>query len=608
MHDHHSHGHTRTVDFPTSIEGLTEAERPEVVELSNGDEFELRIAPVTKVIGDNPVRMLAYNGSIPGPTLKVRQGSEILVHALNEGDLEATVHWHGLRLENEYDGTHQTQAPIPVGESFTYRLRFPDEGLYWYHPHIRQDYGQEMGLYGNILVVPDEPDYWPPAHREVLLTLDDILLDEDGRVAPFSPHETNYVAMGRFGTIFLVGGQQEVSMRAKQGEVVRFYLTDTANTRVFKVGVAGARMKLVGGDSGRHEREEMVEDVVVAPSERVVVDVLFDQRGEATLEHRTPERTYALATITVDGERAEPSLEPEYEALRVNEDMSRERQRIARYLEAAPDKTLAFVAEMDEIGGEGVETGVYACPMHAEIVATWAGKCPKCGMKLMPAPAETKPPTAFVCPMHAEITATWAGTCPKCGMTLRATGAGMEADLGDAAASAETAHEDGHSHGQHEEHHAHREQHEQGGHAHGAAQGIEWEDDMVEMNRETTPDNMRWLIVDRETGAENAAIDWQFQVGDQIKIRLVNEKESDHPMHHPFHIHGAGRFLILSRDGAVEPNLVWKDTVLVRTGETVDILLDVSNPGLWMAHCHIAEHHESGMMFSFDVAPKVARP
>jgi FtsP/CotA-like multicopper oxidase with cupredoxin domain len=622
MHDHHSHGHTRTAEFPTSVEGLTEAERPEVVELSDGDEFELRISPVTKEIGGNRVRMLAYNGSIPGPTLKVRQGSEILVHAVNEGDLEGTVHWHGLRLDNEYDGTHQTQAPIPVGESFTYRLRFPDEGLYWYHPHIRQDYGQELGLYGNILVVPDEPDYWPPAHREVLLTLDDILLDEDGRVAPFSPHETNYVAMGRFGTIFLVGGQPDLSMSAKQGEVVRFYLTDTANTRVFKVGVAGARMKLVGGDSGRHEREEMVEAVILAPSERVVVDVLFDQPGEATLEHRTPERTYALAAITVDEERAEPQLEREHEALRVNEDLSAERERIAPYLEAAPDKTLAFVAEMDEIGGEGVETGVYACPMHAEIVATWAGKCPKCGMKLMPAPAETEPPTAFVCPMHAEITATWAGTCPKCGMTLRATGTGTAADLGEATASAETAHGEHHMHGheqhgegdghleQHEEHHAHDEEHhahhgehEHGGHAQAAAQGIEWEDDMVEMNRQTTPDNMRWLIVDRETSAENAAIDWRFQVGDQVKIRLVNEMESDHPMHHPFHIHGAGRFLVLSRDGAAEPNLVWKDTVLVQTGETVDILLDVSNPGLWMAHCHIAEHHESGMMFSFYVDP-----
>ncbi len=601
MHDHHSHGHghghTRTADFPTSTEGLAEAQRPEVVELSDGDEFELRIAPVTKEIGGNSVRMLAYNGSIPGPTLKVPQGSEILVHAVNEGDLEATVHWHGLRLENEYDGTHQTQAPMAVGESFTYKLRFPDEGLYWYHPHIRQDYGQEMGLYGNILVEPNEPDYWPPAHREVLLTLDDILLDEEGRIAPFSPHETDYVAMGRFGTTFLIAGEPELSMSVKRGEVVRFYLTDTANTRVFKVGVAGARMKLVGGDSGRHEREEMVEAVLLAPSERVVVDVLFDQPGEVTLEHRTPERIYPLAAITVEDERAEPQLDDEYGALRVSADMSAERERIAPYLEAAPDKTLAFVAEMDEIGGEGVETGDYACPMDAEIVATWAGKCPKCGMKLMPAPAGTEAPTAFVCPMHAEITATWAGTCPTCGMTLRATSTGTAADLGDATASAETAHGEHEPHG----HHEHHGEHEHGGHAHGPAEGIEWEDDMVEMNRMTTPDNMRWLIVDRETGAENTGIDWRFQLGDQIKIRLINEMESDHPMHHPFHIHGAGRFLVLSRDGTVEPNLVWKDTVLVRTGETVDILLDVSEPGLWMAHCHIAEHHESGMMFSFNV-------
>ena len=103
---------------------------------------------------------------------------------------------------------------------------------------------------------------------------------------------------------------------------------------------------------------------------------------------------------------------------------------------------------------------------------------------------------------------------------------------------------------------------------------------MVEVNRMTTPANMRWKLVDRETGAENAQIDWTFRVGDQVKLRLVNEMDSDHPMPHPFHVHGAGRFLILARDDVVEPNLVWKDTVLVRTGETVDILLgrQISRP------------------------------
>jgi FtsP/CotA-like multicopper oxidase with cupredoxin domain len=248
---------------------------------------------------------------------------------------------------------------------------------------------------------------------------------------------------------------------------------------------------------------------------------------------------------------------------------------------------------MDEVGGETVETGVCACPMDEDIIASWAGKCPRCGMKLMPAPAEIALPTAFVCPMHAEVTATWAAACPKCGMTLRATGTGQAADLGDAASGASA----------HGEHH---DPHEHGGHAHGTAQGIEWEDDMVEINRMTTPTNMRWKLVDGDTGAENAQIDWTFRVGDQVKLRLVNEMDSDHPMPHPFHVHGAGRFLILARDGVVEPNLAWKDTVLVRTGETVDILLDVTNPGRWMAHCHIAEHHESGMMFSFEVAPKAS--
>ena len=124
---------------------------------------------------------------------------------------------------------------------------------------------------------------------------------------------------------------------------------------------------------------------------------------------------------------------------------------------------------------------------------------------------------------------------------------------------------------------------------------------MVDVNRITTPANMRWKLVDRSTDEENHAIDWHFMVGDQVKIRLVNEMDSDHPMHHPFHLHGAGRFLVLARDGLPEPNLVWKDTVLMRTGQTVDILFDITNPGNWMAHCHIPEHMASGMMFTFEV-------
>ena len=223
--------------FPTDTAGLPEARVSEVVELADGDRFDLAIAPVAKPIGDATVRMLAYNGSIPGPTLKVREGSAVVVDIENQGDLEATVHWHGLRLENRYDGTHQTQQPMGRGERYTAHITFPDPGVYWYHPHIREDYGQEMGLYGNVLVEPADPDYWPPVHREIALTLDDILI-ENGKVAPFSRAETTHSAMGRFGNVLLVGGQTDPSLTVKLGEVVRFYVTNTANTRVFKVAHA----------------------------------------------------------------------------------------------------------------------------------------------------------------------------------------------------------------------------------------------------------------------------------------------------------------------------------------------------------------------------------
>ena len=549
----------------SEVEALPQAREPELVELADGDELRLEISPVKKQIGDTTVRMLAYNGSVPGPTLKIPQGATVTVHATNRGEIDATVHWHGLRLENRYDGTHDTQAPIPVGETFAYQVHVPDPGAYWYHPHIREDYGQELGLYGNILVTPSDPEYWPPANRELLLTLDDVLIEE-GRIAPFG-EETTHVAMGRFGNVMLVSGESDLRLDAREGEVVRVYLTNTANTRVFNVALPGAQLKLVGADAGHYEHEELVEEVLLAPSERVVVDVLFPDAGELQLEHRTPERSYRLASISVSDEPPEPSHAAEFSHPRTNRDMAELRERLEPFLQAAPDKTLAFVAEMN-LGGAAEDTN-YVCPMHPEVTSERPDRCPKCGMRLVPE-------------------------------SLVPAGGGHEHHGHGHQGHGHHGHRHGHGHHGHG-HHGHH--HGEPDHAHDTAQGIEWEDDMVEVNRMTTPSNMRWKLVDRETGAENAQIDWSFKVGDQVKLRLVNELDSDHPMPHPFHVHGAGRFLILSRDDVVEPNLVWKDTVLVRTGESVDILLDVTNPGRWMAHCHIAEHHESGMMLSFEVVP-----
>jgi FtsP/CotA-like multicopper oxidase with cupredoxin domain len=530
MDDHDVGGNT----FPRETAGLPEATEPRTV-TSKRDELELRIAPVAKRIGQDTVRMLAYNGSIPGPTIRVREGADLDVLVRNDGDLETTVHWHGLRLENRYDGTHETQAPIPVGGSFRYRLSCPDPGVYWYHPHVREDYGQELGQYGVIVVEPRDPGYWPRAHRELVLTLDDVLI-EDGAIAPFLRSETTHAAMGRFGNVLLVAGLTDPSYAVRRGEVVRLYLVNTANARVFNVTLPGARMKLVGGDSGRCEREQLIDSVVLAPSERVVVDVCFDRPGRTLLEHRTPQGVHELAAFAVEEAEAVPGLADGFGTLRTNGEWAGMRAALAGYVAARPEKTLAFVAEMDLGTAEGA--ALYACPMHPDVTSGEPDRCPRCGMRLV-----------------------------------------------DAAITSAAGHTD------------------HGGHAEPDADGIEWEDDMAHLNRLTTPANTRWMLVDRDTGESNHEITWRFAAGDRVKVRLVNEMESDHPMHHPFHVHGAGRFVVLARDGEPEPNLVWKDTVLVRAGETVDILLELTNPGRWMAHCHIAEHHESGMMFSFDVDP-----
>src|SRR4051794_10360514 len=456
----------------------------------------MSIEPISKQIGEHTVRMLGYSGSVPGPTLRVPEGAEIQVKVENRGDLDATVHWHGLRLDNAYDGTHETQKPMAVGDSFTYRVHCPDPGAYWYHPHIREDYGQELGLYGNLIVVPGDADYWAPAHHEVAVTLDDILI-EDGKVAGFLREDTTYAAMGRFGNVMLAAGESELALDAERGEVVRFYFTNTANTRVFKVGFAGARMKLVGGDSGRCEREEFVDSVTLAPSERAVVDVLFDSEGAVVLEHRTPEKIYPLGTIIVSGEVGDPGRGLAFDTLRENPEFAELREQIAPRRAAEPDKSLAFVAEMDFEEPDGPV--IYTCPMHAEVVSEEPGSCPECGMKLMPTAAPKSyvcamhpevvsqepgkcpecgmklmpvaAPKSYVCPMHPEVVSEEQGRCPECGMKLMPASMVSQAHGHDMHNGRDDEHMD-HAHGDHASH-AEPMDHAGHDHAHGAGDGIE---------------------------------------------------------------------------------------------------------------------------------------
>ena len=482
-----------------------------VVELKNGDTYDLTASYVEKDINGTKYQMLAYNGSIPGPLIKVPQGAEVTINFTNGTDMKTLLHSHGVRMDNAFDGSQTTQEEMEPGETFAYKLKFPDAGMYWYHPHVREDYEQELGLYGNYLVVPSNQNYWSPVNREVALFLDDVLI-EDGRIN-LSKGGANRTLMGRFGNVMLVNGETNYKLDAKKGEVVRLYVTNAANTRPFNFAIAGAKLKLVGGDGGAYEREAWVPSVILGPSERAVVEVLFDSARVYAMEHQTPNKTYPLGVVYVSDELATPSYAIQFETLRANDGIVRSIDPLRPYFGKEPDKRIMLTVDMmgEMMGGMGL-----------------SGQ----GGHMMPD-----------------------------GTTMG--GMGMMGEVPEG--------------------------------------GIEWEDtDMQMMNEMSNTDMVKWNIVDQDTGKKNMDIDWTFEKGEQVKIRIENDPKSGHPMQHPIHFHGQ-RFLVVARDGVSQTNLVWKDTVLVKAGETVDIVLDTSNPGVWMAHCHIAEHLEAGMMLSFKI-------
>lgn len=481
----------------TGCQTAPEAAPTEVLHVQDGDTITLDPTIVTKTIGGQALRMYGYNGQIPGPMIKAPQGSSITVNVRNAIDAETTVHWHGLRHDNKDDGVPDvTQKAIAPSGSHTYTVTFPDEGMYWYHPHVREDIQQDRGLYGNLFVTPRNAAAYDPVHHEEVLVLDDILMNANG-IVPYGAKEPNLALMGRFGNVMLINGEpaEDYSLTVKRGEVVRFYLTNVANTRTFNIRIDGGAMKLVGSDLGRYEKDEWVDTITIAPAERYIVEVLFEDDGTYMLTHENPLNIYPMGFVTVTPDDADPPYEQEFMSLNTHEDIVSDVDTFRPYFNKPIDKTLVLDIELDG----------HMMRMHE-------------GMGMM----------------HHDET------------------------------------------------------------------GIEWEDTMPMMNQMMASEDFQWKLIDKDTGEENMDVMWEFTKGDIVKIRIENTEDSAHPMQHPIHFHGQ-RFLVLRENGVPNQNLVWKDTVLVPIGHTVDLLFDMSNPGDWMFHCHIAEHLSNGMMGMFRV-------
>ncbi len=490
---------------PDDLNDVPFARRRTLVELSDGDSLVLVAGMVRRTIKGRTLIMYAFNEQYPGPLLYVSEAATIHVTLENKLDHPTAVHWHGVRLDNRFDGVPGvTQDPVLPGESFDYTVHFPDAGVYWYHPHSREDVQQDLGLYGNMLVQSGDSNYLAPVNREEVLMLDDLLLGEEGLV-PYGKGSSNYMLMGRFGNVLLVNGEPDYALAARRGEVVRFYLTNVANTRPFNLSFEGVSMKAVASDLGKYERESIVESVVISPAERYIVDVHFPDAGTFHLVNRVQglnHRTGAffaevdtLGVVSVTDELVAESHRKAFFDLRRNADVAEDVARYRSEFARPPDKKLQLTMDVDGL---------------PEVVRQM--------MRLDP---------IYFNP-------------------------------------------------------------------------VEWVDTMPMMNWITTGNEVSWKLRDLETGKENMEIDWTFSRGDVVKVVVSNDRNAFHAMQHPLHVHGQ-RFLVLSTDGVPNDNLVWKDTVLLPVGSEAELLLDLSNPGKWMVHCHIAEHLDSGMMMVVDV-------
>ena len=461
------------------------------ISLTDGDVFDLKASKISKVVNGQSLQMFGYNNQSPGPLLLVNQGDQITVNFSNEIEFPTTVHWHGLRLDYTSDGVPGiTQEPILPGETFEYNLKFPDSGIFIYHPHVRTEMQMEMGLYGNILVEPKDSELVPTDYQ-IPLILDDISISEEG--IEFDPEIVTHTLMGRFGNTMIINGDADYSLQFMQGETARFYLTSTANTRTFDFAIEQHKIKLLADDASKYERSTIVDSVIISPSERRIIDVLFDAPGQYKITHTTPSKEYVLGTITVSP--SSMTQNNSFYTVSENLEIINEIESFRKYFSIEPELEIEFDVMMS--------------------------------MKT------------------------------------------MDSD--------------------HNDHSMMMEEHDM------MMNPIEWEDEMPEMNEMSNEKNTHWILRDVKTGKEGFDIDFTANVGDVKKIRFYNNPDSAHPMQHPIHLHGQ-RFLVLSEDGMSNDNLAWKDTVLVPTGKTVDILVEFSNPGNWAIHCHILEHAEAGMI------------
>jgi FtsP/CotA-like multicopper oxidase with cupredoxin domain len=230
-----------------------------------------------------------YDGQVPGPEIRARQGDRLRIEFTNQLSDDTTVHWHGIRLPNGMDGVpHLTQEPVPPGGTFVYEFELPDAGTFWFHPHSRSWEQVERGLAGALIVEEPTP---VAVDRDVVWLLDDWRLQRDGSISPDFGSLQDTTHAGRIGNTPTVNGRLRETFALRAGERIRFRLINAANGRIFGLEFTGHRSKVVALDGHPVEPHDPADGrVVLGPGQRV--DLIVDGVAEPDTRHPVTDRFY----------------------------------------------------------------------------------------------------------------------------------------------------------------------------------------------------------------------------------------------------------------------------------------------------------------------------
>lgn len=223
--------------------------------------------------GTAPVAAYAYNNRVPGPTLEVHEGDRVVVHFTNNLSEPTTVHWHGLHIPVDADGS--PLHPVPPGGKRDYVWTMPrgSAGTYWYHPHPHHSTGSQVakGLYGALIVLA-ENDPLPSSIVSRTIVLSDNRFLRDGSV--HLPDERTPEGIvdrenGREGDLLFVNGRVKPVLQIRPGETQRWRVINASAARIFRLSLPGHEFLHVGSDGGLFEKPVAVKEILVANGERV---------------------------------------------------------------------------------------------------------------------------------------------------------------------------------------------------------------------------------------------------------------------------------------------------------------------------------------------------